>query len=78
MCPREVFLAVDEVVSYQIPISDSLQLDIHTMASLSEEEKHEVAVSYGTIIGTGVLSILVCGMRVSQRTSFHIISPAMY
>ena len=31
---------------------------------LGADEKYEIAVSYGTIIATGALAILVCGTRV--------------
>lgn len=34
---------------------------------LGADEKYEIAVSYGTIISTGVLAILVGGTRVRIR-----------
>lgn len=32
---------------------------------LGDDERYEIAVTYGTIIGTGVLSLIICGARVS-------------
>ncbi|KXJ86612.1 hypothetical protein Micbo1qcDRAFT_219233 [Microdochium bolleyi] len=37
------------------------------IAPLSDRERTEIAISYGTIIGTGSLAILVCGMRLYVR-----------
>ncbi|KAI1827116.1 hypothetical protein F4861DRAFT_536302 [Xylaria intraflava] len=35
--------------------------------SLGADEIHEVSLAYGTIIGTGVLSLVVCGARIITR-----------
>ncbi|CAI0653322.1 unnamed protein product [Colletotrichum noveboracense] len=36
-------------------------------SELGADEKYEIAVSYGTIISTGVLAILVCSTRLYVR-----------
>lgn len=36
---------------------------------LDADEKYEIAVCYGTIIGTGALALIVAGARVSCRPS---------
>ncbi|KAH8883257.1 hypothetical protein GQ53DRAFT_787095 [Thozetella sp. PMI_491] len=38
-----------------------------TTTTLGDDEKYEIAVSYGTIIATGSLAILVCGTRLYIR-----------
>ncbi|RWA14076.1 hypothetical protein EKO27_g1045 [Xylaria grammica] len=35
--------------------------------ALGDDERHEVALSYGTIIGTGALNLLICGGRLFTR-----------
>ncbi|KAF3769434.1 hypothetical protein M406DRAFT_104930 [Cryphonectria parasitica EP155] len=37
------------------------------MADLDEDERHEIAVSYGSIIGTGLLAIIICCTRLLTR-----------
>ncbi|KAI1157627.1 hypothetical protein F5B18DRAFT_665822 [Nemania serpens] len=36
---------------------------------LGDDERYEIAVTYGTIIGTGVLSLIICGARLLTRAS---------
>ncbi|KAJ3563944.1 hypothetical protein NPX13_g8017 [Xylaria arbuscula] len=53
---------------------DSTKLAAMTMAVFQltgpgDDERYEVAVSYGTIIGTGALSLIICGARLLTRAS---------
>jgi hypothetical protein len=48
----------------------AMTMAVFQLTGPGDDERYEVAVSYGTIIGTGALSLIICGARVSSELLF--------
>ncbi|KAI1358879.1 hypothetical protein F5Y08DRAFT_350401 [Xylaria arbuscula] len=46
-----------------------MTMAVFQLTGPGDDERYEVAVSYGTIIGTGALSLIICGARLLTRAS---------